>query len=470
MKASGNAVSTCLLVALPCLALAACTACSDGPGVVAGTDASTADAVSERRPTPSDSGKLDVDLVPDVPTDANPFSDWFPGEWQRTPNVPAGCYSIIATHPERDVPPITWEPCSPAQAACEQSAVTWTTLPGDALRADEKVRLGPGGTPMLSLKRLQIRTGSSSNFDAVYTAALELNGPVHAATGMRTTVNSSCIDAALRPTESGIAHAILLSSPPTAMRYRTRKYREDVWIEHDLSYAAVGGEFGTTNQGASAALVQTASFKSAILDLYSGQVVLPQSGGQRMMFSLAEPAGGGFWSRSPTPGAGGYIFLRNDGSFERVPLEPIAPWQVVLHAVDRTQGDAFVWVEADNVDKVLWTSPFASNAAQVQRRRVTRGVPVDFSNSSNYLIAANGVAVLNDKNRPTATLIRLSDGQRWQATAPTNTAFIRPVWVDDTYLYMLGGPLERAVASPFAYSRHIYRIERSSLGPGTPPT
>ncbi len=158
-------------------------------------------------------------------------------------------------------------------------------------------------------------------------------------------------------------------------------------------------------------------------------------------------------------------FLNYDGTTTRL-VTPEGARFAAGFALDRSQGDSLVWVEADGIspatNAVLFASPPARSAAQVVRRRVTA-----YDNpgglDATRMIANNGYALILT-NTKSAILVRLSDGAGWSIDAEPNTVFTKAMWVDDQDVWIATGIQPYLPRSEQVFEDGIVRFSRASLG------
>jgi hypothetical protein len=144
---------------------------------------------------------------------------------------------------------------------------------------------------------------------------------------------------------------------------------------------------------------------------------------------------------------------------------------VSSYAVERSASDALVWFESDMdtfgyVNTTVWTTPYASTAAAVQRRKVAV-LPDGWKGGGADAVANKGV-VLNFIAIDRALLTRLSDGMGWDIAPEPGEAFVRPLWVDDDEVWM--ATCDAKLGAGCRPSMHgIQRASRASLGAPTVP-
>jgi hypothetical protein len=186
-------------------------------------------------------------------------------------------------------------------------------------------------------------------------------------------------------------------------------------------------------------------------------------------------------AEEPTPVPGGVlafdtgtspfaiIHAKDDGTFTRV-VTPTSPQVLSSKAVDRSNGNALVWVESDNTvpytNSTLWTAPFATSESSLVRRKVAKLVDSTFSAGLGGI--ANDGVFLSVSRRNEATITRLSDGAQWKVSGEPGERIVYPIWVnnDEAILEIAPDPTGQPPNEP-AYG--LLRIARSTLGPPTFP-
>jgi hypothetical protein len=158
--------------------------------------------------------------------------------------------------------------------------------------------------------------------------------------------------------------------------------------------------------------------------------------------------------------------IHPDGSLTSL-ITPPTGRSVGESAIDRSNFDTLTWVEysgdlLDRTDYTLWTTPYASTEAAIQRRAVAK-IPDDAINGGTRYVVNDGFALFV-QNRQTALLIRLADGLGWEIPTDVNHVFMEPLFVDDNEIWLTTG---RPVAIPEPDG--MIRISRSTLGPPTRP-
>ena len=141
------------------------------------------------------------------------------------------------------------------------------------------------------------------------------------------------------------------------------------------------------------------------------------------------------------------------------------------HRVDRTDSNALVWVDGSTSDPVevdeleLWTSPFATTRETLRPRRVAKLPRYRY----NWIVANAGVVAFVDLDQQREIhIVRRSDGRGWRVPADPRFLYVKPVWVDETAVWVLASSTSE---SRFRNQRMdtIVRLDRASLGEPTEP-
>ncbi|MBK8213751.1 MAG: hypothetical protein IPK71_08370 [Myxococcales bacterium] len=141
----------------------------------------------------------------------------------------------------------------------------------------------------------------------------------------------------------------------------------------------------------------------------------------------------------PIPVPGGYFatadeslyFMPATGGSAELVVNPQPGNEVVSVDFDQRAGYAMAWLELDKTTEVatLWTAPFATTAASLQRRAVAR-LPTAYPFVFNAgMILARGASYTSFR------LIRVSDGMGWDVAAEPDHASVDPLWVNDDFVW-----------------------------------
>jgi hypothetical protein len=443
---------------LPLLGWASCSQSSAVALVDGGASDVRAESARPKRdaePEEVDGGESDAPVVID--------RSWLTGDWDPIASLPR-CDILIARHPERDVPPFKWKRCGSGRAGCSELDVDWTTNPGRKLFAWDKEPVHPArdGKPVLLIRKRYPTLGKPSSTDHDMTVLQDLNGSTLWAEAYSFTPRSESLTTSGVSSPQGFLQVITSRTQPTA------RYRASTWnallapTEVDVSFQTLGGSQSIVHINEASALVLTLDTNRWVLVNYTTGAVI----NARLALDDPREFPGGFLVRSYAAGTP-VIYLKNNGAFEN--YLPAAPSRTVTgYAVDRTQGNAIVWVEATGLapstNPVMYTAPYAATAAGVVPLRVTAyDDPSGFG--GGYMIAANGFAL--NRTSPTRVLLtRLSNGDSWTIDAEPGDGIWNPLWVDAQHVWLGTGKLD--INGVNMESESILRIDRASLGAPIP--
>jgi hypothetical protein len=161
----------------------------------------------------------------------------------------------------------------------------------------------------------------------------------------------------------------------------------------------------------------------------------------------------------------GVDLVREDGSWANViPSTGPPTRRVSAYGVDRSRLQQLAWVESDYgyswSNSVIWTAPYATSRSALQAREVA--VLPDTLGRGGLYMSVNAGIVLNLVDKDKALLTRLSDGAGWLIQAEPGDAFVVPLWVDDSEVWLAIG----LAAEPnwSATYTGMVRYTRASLG------
>lgn len=446
---------------VPAVPLATCFACSDG-GTATPVDASLeaaplGDARTDRRETAAD-----LDGGPDAPFDVD--RSWLTGEWDPVPGATPRCDMLIAKNPARDVTPIKWKPCPSGRAGCQVQDIDFTTrldATTIVILNREPVRIGPGGKPYVLFRRWYPRPDLQAA-EHMMVVVQPLDGTPAFAAASPLTPGTDCFDYA-NLSATGPVHDVSWLSRASTTHRQAAWTAIDSFATVEASARATLGPQGTSMASDTSILVFTVPDGTVFVNRGTGAVTVPRDGnGIRVYFDTARELPDGFLAHAtsvPDP-----VYVHSDGTFAKLLSAP--PGRLVSgYAVDRTQANALVWVEADGIlpstNSVLYTSPFATTAAGLVPRRVTA---TDDPSGGGYMIVANGLA-LNRVSTSRMLLTRLSDGVSWAIDADPGTGFSEGIWADENEVWVLGG---KRYSNGDVLEHGFVRFARSSLGPEIP--
>jgi hypothetical protein len=469
------------------LALASCSDAAPGevPDAGAGVDAAV------RR----DGGRNNVDEedADTTPTDAGPHpydAGMFEGKWHALPGAPSFCDIRVSDEPEKLAS--KWLPCPSGREGCRKLDTSWTKHPPgapgllvDLSKGPEPTRIVDGKAYFMMRRFWHSEEWVVSNRPIGYMYVLEPldDAPVLA-------IGSGSISLSEDPLwcvievgygDYGVAYDLGTRDP---RQPATQVNGSDTFVlgwapwaslstfttktvnVTDFGLASKIGYFIEPAVGERSLWVSTRAPRSVgIFEL------APESAGllkDNLPSEAPKPAPGGAFVFE-TGGAFAIAFAKDDGTHTRV-VTPTSPQVVTEKALDRSDGNALVWVESDfganYRNSTLWTAPFATTEASLVRRKVAKLEDSTFSGGARGI--ANKGVFLSISARNEATITRLSDGAQWKVVGEPAERFTAPVWVDDNEAILQIAPDPNGVRQDDTYG--ILRIARSTLGPPTLPS
>jgi hypothetical protein len=449
------------------IGVATCMACGGGSAPVAPGDAgSVADVAAPSRDAQPDGGEVDA---------AVGAWDWLPGEWELPAGVPSFCELRSAKNPARDIPPLQWKACPSGRSGCRTLVVDWHTGPGarqSVSNNPEPVQRLRSGETIVSYTRWYPDPRMPGTFDRTMDIVYTLDGSARVGyAGDARLINGReagsqrCIGLlsggddgyvelhSLSQERTNIATSASWTSPATTKVSRA-------FTDAELNQ----GAGMHSNDGTTVYVTTQITGGLALLDLASNTATIPRDGAQIAAIEGARPVKDG--AVVFRLGATQIMLdhLRKDGSTTRL-VTPPGTRQISGFAVDRSQNESLVWVEADEIqpatNTVLFTSPAATNAAAVVRRRVT-AFDDPGGDGGGRMIANAGFALLLT-GKTTALLVRLADGSGWTIHAEPDTVFVKAMWVDEQDVWIATG-IRPYFPSEITYEDGIVRLARTSLG------
>ncbi|MBX3210130.1 MAG: hypothetical protein KF764_34180 [Labilithrix sp.] len=409
----------------------------------------------------------------------------FVGKWHALPGAPSFCDVRVSDEPEKLAS--KWLPCPSGRAGCRKLDTSWTKHPPGAPGWLVDVSKGPEPTRIVNGKAyFMIRRFWNSERWVLG--------------------NQIGYMYLLEPLDE--APVLAIASGPIALIDNEPCYCHgevgygDYGVSYDLG-TRDPRQAATQNNGSDTVVLgwapwpslstfttKTVNVKDFGLGSKVGYFLEPALGENSIWFSTRAPRSVGIFelapqsarllsgnlsSEYPTPAPGGAFvfetsgpfaiaFAKDDGTYARV-VTPTSPQVVTWKALDRSNGDALVWVESDTglgyQNATLWTAPFATSEASLVRRRV--GKLEDSTSSGGGGGIANKGVFLSMSGRNEATITRLSDGAQWKVVGEPGERFTAPVWVDDQEAILQIAPDPNGVRNDDTYG--IVRIARSTLGP-----
>jgi hypothetical protein len=375
---------------------------------------------------------------------------WLPGEWAPAAGVPNFCEVRVASHPARDLPPLQWRACASGRAGCRQLVVDWASGRGSKLAVEvaEPVRRLRGGSTVVHLTR-RYPDPRASTFDRTLHVIYDLDGAARFAYAVDLRDRGGgpgsqrCLGVVSADDEGVVARTDLI-------REHVSLFRRAAWSDaprlvgsREVAAAELNRGAGSQVHGGSTVYVATQLTGGlAMFDLRSQRVTIPRDGADGAAPAPIEGA--------RATGQGAVVFrlaervvldlLKPDGSMTNL-VTPPDRRHVSGFAIDRSDGDRLVWVEADDLQPatgtVLFTAPAADRQAALRRQRVAAFADPG-GDGGGHMIANAGHALL--LTSPTqALLVRLSDGRSWTIFAEPGAVFVQPMWVDEHEVWIATG-------------------------------
>jgi hypothetical protein len=176
-------------------------------------------------------------------------------------------------------------------------------------------------------------------------------------------------------------------------------------------------------------------------------------------------------SGTPVPVPGGYFavvvgsspytgaFMPIEGGYRTV-IRPLPGADVQYIWVDRKNANALVWVEkSGNGDVLLYTSPFTTTEAGLQRRAVAR-LPLNVAGEVNAGIFTQYVS------ETAVRLVRLSDGKAWDIEGESDP-LIAPIWVNDDFVWVVISGVPKG-APGYPVTGGVVKLPRPTSAPTIP--
>jgi hypothetical protein len=405
--------------------------------------------------------------LPDEPEASAP-RDPFVGQWDPLPGRPPLCGTRIAANPAASLGRLAWEPCASGRTGCRSLIADWSEVVKGSIsfRQGETMHI-VNGIPYLYYTRRYRRDWRLNAFMVVIQA---LDGDAIFAAGdfVDPTEGTCSVDAAIGPMGLAFVAGAKVAESPWVERFGWAPW-SDLHAFSTHAYTADKLGLGAT-QGVVQELVVAESsiflgtFGPSSVTVLDGKTGAPTLVDRPSRIKAESPMAVGSGAIALTINPPTLSFVKADGSWARL-VTPESPHWVTSFAIDRAranQGD-IVWVESDRqdvyVNSTIWTSPFATTEAGIQKRRVAALDDKFHAGGANMIV--NAGHVLNVVDADKALLTRLSDGKGWLIRSDPGVNFVTAVWVDDTELWIStaapGIGYQQAVSS-------IMRLSRASLG------
>lgn len=366
----------------------------------------------------------------------------------------------ISSAPKADPGPLKWRACSDVKN-CTQSIMDWTEGGGSTLtvRLYEPVKL-VNGKPLLAYTRRLTRKGSIE-IDGYVEVIEELGGePKFALRQLRT--DDTWCGAWTAVGDWGVVTWFSVaggkgvfigslptgSSAPSAMRFGFLSNEQLLVLppEGGPQFASVGtaNYFLETVSPSSIAIIDP-----SVLTVRSRPTPLPAAVGPRSYHdgALAYAA----------DGSGGWGFLSSSGEFTR--WRSSSGRETTALSIDRQSLGAIAWIESVSSsgafsEPTLYISPPAKTAADVVATKIA-ALRDDLESGAAGMVANDGLA-LTIASHATAVVIDLKTGARSELTAPSDSAFVLPLWISAGEAWLLAG--RAGVPNPQLSTNTILRM------------
>jgi len=416
-----------------------------------------------------------VDAGPDSRPDSSPeaaapdAAPWtgevpLPGEWLPMAGLPATCAVRMAKDARVSASRLPWAPCANGRAGCEVFLADWGVVSQQRFMP---ARVEPVFEDAAGVHITYRRAfGPQVPYTQVVTQLLDGDAEASWYSG------PNCSILANRSRHGfgvSVVDVVAPGTPQKTIQQFLGWSTSTEPLRLELAQASL-----TSSLNLSQGVARGADFLTLESTNFGGPIVANafRLGDRRFARSTA---GNDLDSYTPIPTTGGYVahvagapstaaFMPLEGGY-RVLARPAAGYKVDGIQLDRANGDALVWSEAELADdsqRILWTSPFASSESGVARRAVAR-----FSWAFTYI--ANAGAVVAVPTLDTARIIRLSDGMGWEVRAEPGLHFLQPLWINDDSVWLIVWKPEPATPDIRIFSGAI-RIRRSTLGLPTVPS
>ncbi|MBX3209917.1 MAG: hypothetical protein KF764_33110 [Labilithrix sp.] len=419
-------------------------------------------------------------------------ADIFVGKWHALPGAPSYCDIRVSEEPEKLAS--KWQPCPSGRQGCRKLDTTWTKHPPSAPGLLVDVSKGPEPTRLIGDKAyfmirrywhsevfllnnqpigymylLEPLDEAPSLAIATGPIALVKNSPRYCAVAVGYGDFGAAYDLTGRdPTkpatqDNGSDEVVLGWAPWATLGTFTTKTVNVT----EFGLGSKIGYFLDPALGETTLWVSTRAPSSVGIFNFTSQSARLLEGNLRSEYPT--PAPGGAFVFDTSTSAFAIAHAKDDGTFTRV-VTPASPQVVTWKALDRSNGNALVWVESDSgldyTNSTLWTAPFATTEASLVRRKVAKLEDSTFSGGGGGV--ANRGVFLSLSGRNEATITRLSDGMGWKVTGEPGERFTAPIWVDDNEAILQIAPDPDGKFQLDSYG--IVRIARSTLGPPTVPS
>lgn len=444
-----------------CVAVASSCGTSEAPPSVEDDAEVALDAKKPPKPPVSygdSEPKPPVDAAIDY--DADPWDGQvpFPGEWRAIPGMPASCGARIAVDPKVSVSRFPWKACPSGREECKFFVADWapvdtfTFAPYPVLPVFEDANgvhisyfRAFRKDPPYRVSVLQRLDGDAEL--AIYGDSSERYCGVAQLSASPDGVGL-VVAQALGTIESFIAEAPLSDPGNFTVTRITPKLGTSPLIQG----MARGNGFVGLEQTSVGLSIYASAYR------FGDQTVVPSTA--PVDSERPKPSTGGYFALvagSPSYAA----FMPIEGGYRPV-VRPLPGNRVVHLGVDHASAEALVWIEEGNSGATLFTSPFATTEAALQRRAVAK-LPTSKSGVVNagVFVAPNDYASIR--------MVRLSDGLGWDVAAEPGLPMMGGTWVNADYVWARIS-MNQPGAPGFPVEGGILRVKRAPLGAPTVPT
>jgi hypothetical protein len=439
---------------------AACSACSDKVQS-APVDSAIADAAPDRRVTARDTGA--------EASDAAPLDwSWLQGEWEPLPPPYKDCAIRVAKNPETVGVTTTWKPCASGNNGCQEIVTDWSSIPGQKIQAlgRNPIFVGTDGSTYLAQTRVYPKDIPPQYFpDRTLTVVSDMAGRVRFVEAKRLPTPSRCITG-IGASSEGVTQAIFIEKESIS---RVRRYTWDGAISSADTKPPFQGAFGPHEGGGPTLFLREGGAVGRWLHIFLDTGNVTQTLSLQSM-SGPRPVTTGFIGINLADGVP-LVYIRHTGTYEVLVRAPGAR-NVVGYGADPTDNQRLVWVEADGfapaVNPVMFTSPWATTAAGIVKKRLTTFEdPGGYG--GGYMVVAHGHALLTT-SLTHAILVRLTDGATFDIEADPGYCFTQPMWVDENEVWLEGGKrsFDGTGRNVDPLKSTFYRIRRDTLPPPSP--
>jgi hypothetical protein len=391
----------------------------------------------------------------------------YTGTWDFVRGIsPSTCQIFVAENPLASITPLAWAACTSGRAGCQVLVPDWASPPFNILGliGTQAVRI-VNGTPMIVYQRGVPHLPSGGYFDDYVTVVQPLDGAPLFAIATNDPSNGCTFVVAIG--DDGVA--VVAQAPQVTDSY----VGVIPWCAPPAAIQMLDQSGATLGVGQGGFIQFLAYAKQHVfLEVISPttiEVYDPFSNtiaktGSYIGFPMGAPDGAIVADWAVPTGIG----LVSPTAQYTLLTKPTSPRQVTAYSLDATTA-TLVWVEGTAVsmgvsNSIIWSSPYSSTAAGIQRHEVALLVGDTLQAGGLGMVANAGVA-LNVVSETAATLTRLSDGAGWTIPVESGSVFVTPVWADDNEVWI--STAVSLAENSRAYQSGIVRIQRSTLGEPT---